>query len=104
MKSEKVCVKCKNVKEITCFNNDKSTEDGKQKWCINCKQEYNREHHLAKREYYKEYHKKWLNSPRSETDKTQEEKYTQDLDTRHVRQLLNLVEYYLIWMSLSSLN
>ncbi len=81
----KKCVRCETSKESGCFHTDKNTKDGLQVWCMECKHTYNKTHHLEKKEYYKEYHKKWLKRTKISgigKKKTVEEKFSQDLKSR----------------------
>ena len=36
----KICTNCKNNKELSNFNKNKSTKDGYALWCKNCEKEY----------------------------------------------------------------
>src|SRR5210317_1377429 len=66
----KTCTKCKEVKDFSDFNKDKTHKDGLQSQCKSCKKqylkrwqednkEYRKKHYKANKEYYKEYSKKY---------------------------------------------
>jgi hypothetical protein len=46
---KKLCGRCRELKPVTEFYKNKSTSDGLARWCKQCKQQYRKEHHSAKK-------------------------------------------------------
>lgn len=53
----KLCIKCKKIKNINEFSKNKVEKDGLQKWCKKCKNEYNKNYRKQNKQKLKEYHK-----------------------------------------------
>lgn len=53
----KLCIKCKEIKNINEFAKNKTEKDGLQKWCKKCKNEYNKKYRIDNKTKIKEYHK-----------------------------------------------
>ena len=59
-KKTKICTKCNRELSIECFNKCKTTKDGLQCWCRECKGEHNQTH----KEYYSRYNKEYRQTHR----------------------------------------
>lgn len=54
---QKKCFKCKKIKDIKEFNKNRTTKDGLQNWCCECKNEYNKNYRKQNKQKLREYHK-----------------------------------------------
>ena len=55
----KFCSKCKQIKYIDNFYNDKSRKDGKYSWCKDCSKKHVEKYYIENREYKLSYQKQW---------------------------------------------
>ena len=55
----KKCTKCFVDKEITEFNKNSKTKDGRREICKSCQNEYNKKYYNSNKDYYKKYKMKW---------------------------------------------
>jgi hypothetical protein len=53
----KLCRKCNTVKNIDKFGKNKTTKDGLQSWCCECKNEYNKNYKRENKQKLKKYYK-----------------------------------------------
>lgn len=67
---EKLCARCDTIQSIDSFHANKSSKDGRYRWCKSCRKEYDKANYHKYTDRRNEYGKKWVAANRDKVRET----------------------------------